>query len=96
MHGRHAGHNLERDARRSQGLDARDTIAGSVDLQRALDAVGSGLFSGAEPDRFRDIVDVLTSYDHFLVTADFDAYAAAQRQVATLWHDQRAWWRASA
>jgi starch phosphorylase len=81
--------------RRAQGIDARETIARSLPLQRALDAIGSGLFSHAEPDRFRDLVDVLTYHDHFLVTADFDAYAAAQRDVDARWRDPRAWWRSS-
>ena len=56
----------------------------------------SGLFSPSEPDRYRHFVEVLTSYDHFMVAADFDSYAARQRQVAALWHDKHAWWRASA
>jgi len=81
--------------RRSKGIDARETIAGSLPLQRALDAIGSGLFSPSEPDRFRDLVDVVTYHDHFLVSADFEAYAAAQREVAAKWRDQAAWWRSS-
>jgi starch phosphorylase len=84
------------EERRHEGIDATETIAGSVDLRRALDAVGSGLFSPDEPDRYRDLVDVLTHHDHFMVTADFDSYAATQRRVAALWRDRHAWWRASA
>jgi len=83
------------EQRRAQGIDARETIAGSMSLHRALDAIGSGLFSPSEPDRFHDLVDVLTYHDHFLVTADFDDYAATQRKVGVRWHDQAAWWRAS-
>jgi starch phosphorylase len=30
-----------------------------------------------------------------LVTADFDAYYAKQREVASLWRDKAAWWQAS-
>ena len=85
----------EAEQRRAMGIDARETIAGSLPLQRALDAIGSGLFSPSEPDRFRDLVDVLTYHDHFLVSADFDAYAAAQRRVDAKWRDQAAWWRSS-
>jgi starch phosphorylase len=83
------------EARRAEGIDARATIAGSPMLQRALDAIGSGLFSPDEPGRFRDLVDVLTYHDHFLVAADFDSYVATQRKVAAQWRDQAAWWRAS-
>jgi starch phosphorylase len=81
--------------RRAQGGDARDTIARSAALHRALDAIGSGLFSPNEPDRFRELVDALTYHDHFLVTADFDDYAETQRKVGARWHDPSAWWRAS-
>ena len=28
--------------------------------------------------RYAQLVDTLTYYDHFMVTADFDAYCAAQ------------------
>ena len=81
--------------RRAQGGDSRDTIAGSVALRRALDAIGSGLFSPDEPDRFHDLVDTLTYHDNFLVSADFDDYAATQREVGVRWHDPAAWWRSS-
>ena len=53
------------------------------------------MFSPDEPERYRELVDELTDNDHFLVTADFDAFAAMQREVAARWHDQRAWWRSS-
>ena len=39
------------------------------------------------------LVDVLTYHDHFLVTADFDSYAAAQTQRRRRWRDRKAWWR---
>jgi len=81
--------------RRAQGGDSRDTIAGSVALRRALDAIGSGLFSPDEPDRFHDLVDTLTYHDNFLVSADFDDYAATQRNVGVRWHDPAAWWHSS-
>ncbi|MGE0419586.1 MAG: glycogen/starch/alpha-glucan phosphorylase, partial [Acetobacteraceae bacterium] len=81
--------------RRSQGIDAQATIAGSVPLTRALDAIGSGLFSPTEHERFRDLVDVLTYHDYFLVTSDFGFYADAQRAVDAKWQDRRAWWRSS-
>jgi starch phosphorylase len=83
------------EAKRAQGIDARATIAGSLPLKRALDAVASGLFSPGEPERFRELVDVLTYHDHFLVSADFDSYAAAQRQVDERWRAPGAWWRSA-
>ena len=85
----------EVEERRRETIDAQDIIAGSSDLSGVLDAVGSGLFSPDEPDRYRELVDALTHHDYFMVCADFDAYAKTQRKVAALWHDQKAWWRAS-
>ncbi|MGA2126688.1 MAG: glycogen/starch/alpha-glucan phosphorylase [Xanthobacteraceae bacterium] len=81
--------------RRTQGIDARETIAASPMLADALDAIGSGAFSPDDPNRFRDLVDGLTSADYFLVTADFEAYFAAQRAVDARWLDQPSWWRSS-
>src|SRR5262249_47918071 len=83
-------------APRRQSIDAKKYIEASVDLRRALDSVSSGLFSPAEPDRYRHFVEILTTYDHFMVAADFESYAAKQRQVGALWRDRHAWWRASA
>ena len=83
------------EERRRHGLSARDTIAASPLLKAVLDTIGSGVFSPDEPQRYRELVDLLTDHDYFLVTADFDAYVAAQMQVAEHWRDTGAWWRAS-
>ena len=80
---------------RRKGLSARETIAASPELAAVLEAVGSGVFSHDDPERYRELVDVLTDHDHFLVTADFDAYVATQQRVAARWHNKNAWWRAS-
>jgi starch phosphorylase len=36
-------------------------------------------------------MDALTHSDWFMVAADFDAYAAAQREVEQRWGDRPAW-----
>ena len=36
-------------------------------------------------------MDGLYAHDWFMVAADFDAYAAAQRRVDALWRDSPAW-----
>ena len=81
--------------RHTAGMSARETIAGSPRLAEVLEAVSSGVFSPDDTGRYRDFVHNLTDHDHFLVTADFDAYYAAQREVDALWRDKAAWWRAS-
>ena len=83
------------EERRRHGPGARETDRRVAGAAAGAGRVGTGVFSPDEPQRFRDLVDDLTGYDRFMVTADFDAYAAAQRQVAARWRDRRAWWRSS-
>ena len=83
------------ERRKRMGYNPRDAISQSDALREVLDAVGSGVFSPDQPDRFRELVDDLYARDPFLVTADFDSYAKAQQQVADLWRDRPAWWRSS-
>lgn len=81
--------------RRAKGIDATDVIGASPALRDVLDEIGSGVFSPDQPDRYREIVDLLTFHDYFMVCADFDSYAAAQRRVAERWREPANWWRAS-
>jgi starch phosphorylase len=80
---------------RRDGYDARATVAGSDELRGVLDAIASGVFSPEEPDRYRGLVEGLVAHDTFLVTADFDSYAASQRQVAGRWGRPAEWWRSA-
>jgi starch phosphorylase len=86
----------EVEARRKVGIDAQETINASSDLAGVLDAIGSGLYSPDEPERYRQLVDDLTRRDYFMVCADFDSYMSTQRRVAALWRTPHSWWRASA
>jgi glycogen phosphorylase len=85
----------EVEKRRAQGIDACETIAASPMIAGALEAVASGVFLPHDPSRFGSLVDALTCSDCFLVTADFDAYFAAQRAVDARWLDKTSWWRSS-
>jgi glycogen phosphorylase len=82
--------------RRRCGPGAGETLAESAVLREVLELVGNGAFCPDDPWRFRDLVEELSGSDHFLVTADFESYAAMQRQVAVRWQDRGAWWRSSA
>jgi len=79
--------------RRRASLDAEDLITASPVLTEVLDAVGSGVFSPDEPDRYRGLVEQLRHHDYFMVCADFDAYYAAQRDIDALWRQPPTWWR---
>jgi starch phosphorylase len=80
---------------RRDGFDARAAVAASPDLQGVVDAISAGVFSPEEPDRYRGLIDRLLAHDHFLVTADFDNYVKAQRQVAARWGQPDEWWRSA-
>src|SRR5262249_48027164 len=75
------------ERRRRETLDAADAIAASAELRAVLDAIASGTFSPDDPGRYAGLVDDLRHRDYFMVSADFDAYRAAQATVAELWRD---------
>jgi len=79
--------------RRARGIDMQETIAASRELKEVLDAIGSGVFSPDDRGRFKELVDAVTYHDHFMVSADFDAYFEAQRGLDALWRTPEAWWR---
>ncbi len=76
---------------RSEGHHPRAIIEQSPELVQALSAISSGVFSPDDPNRFAGLVDGLYNHDWFMVAADFDAYADAQRRVDALWLDQPLW-----
>jgi starch phosphorylase len=81
--------------KRANGYDPQSIIDNSCELQQAVHAIASGVFSPDDPDRYAGLMAGLHEHDWFMVAADFDAYAAAQRDVDARWLDQKAW-RASA
>jgi starch phosphorylase len=85
----------EVDARRAKGIDAGETIAGSPILREVLDAVAGGVFSPDDRDRYKQLVDILSHHDYFLVTADFEAYYKTQREIDARWQDKPSWWKSS-
>ncbi|MGV1894520.1 glycogen/starch/alpha-glucan phosphorylase [Agrobacterium vitis] len=76
---------------RAEGHTPRPIIERSRELSQALAAIASGVFSPDDRDRFASLVDGLYNHDWFMVAADFDAYATAQRQVDAVWTDQSLW-----
>ena len=79
-------------ARRDAGDNARAIIEASPELSQALKAISSGVFSPDDPGRYRDLIGGLYEHDWFMVATDFDAYAAAQREVDVLWSQPKLWW----
>jgi starch phosphorylase len=78
-------------ARRSNGYNPREIIEGSRELAQAVQAIAEGVFSPDDPGRFTGLMGGLYEHDWFMVAGDFEAYAAAQREVDRRWVDRRAW-----
>ncbi|MGE0006249.1 MAG: glycogen/starch/alpha-glucan phosphorylase [Parvibaculaceae bacterium] len=81
----------EVSARRASGYDPRAVIDATPELKDVLDMLASGVFSPGESDRYKGLIDLLTTSDWFMVAADFAAYAKAQRQIDALWSRQPRW-----
>jgi glycogen phosphorylase len=73
------------------GYDPRLYVEANRQLQQVLDAIGSGVFSWGDPDRYRALVQPLLQHDPYLLMADFEAYLTAQAQVDALFEQPAAW-----
>ncbi|AIT05613.1 maltodextrin phosphorylase [Sphingomonas taxi] len=81
--------------KRASGYRGRQVIEGSRELAQAVNAIASGVFSPDDPDRYKGLMDGLYEHDWFMLAADFDAYAAAQREVDAKFGDTAAWGRSA-
>ncbi|MEX0955375.1 MAG: glycogen/starch/alpha-glucan phosphorylase [Rhizobiaceae bacterium] len=77
--------------RRVDRPDPRRVIESSAELSQALSAIASGVFSPDDRNRYTELVDNIYNHDWFMVAADFDSYAAAQRRTDAIWNDPIAW-----
>jgi starch phosphorylase len=75
----------------SLGYDARLHVEENRQLRAVLDAIGGGMFSPGEPERYRGLVDGLLHHDHYMLLADFADYVATQARVDALYRDPAAW-----
>jgi starch phosphorylase len=64
-------------------------------LRQALDALGSGQYSGGDTSAFGNVVDALLNHDPFLVLADFGAYLQAQDRAEQAYRDTAGWTRSA-
>jgi len=76
---------------KSLGYDARLYIEENHQLRAVLEAIGAGVFSPGEPDRYRGLVEGLQSRDTYMLMADFADYVATQSRVDALYRDPAAW-----
>ncbi len=81
-------------ARRAQGYSPTEVVAANAQLKRALEMIDSGYFTPSNISDSKVVTDrLLSDGEHFMVLADFDAYAAAQEQVDALFAQPEEWSR---
>jgi starch phosphorylase len=87
------GHTADEvDGLRAAGYRPRQVYEENPELRMALDQIRTGFFSPDDPLRFADIFHTLVDWgDHYMVLADFAAFAEAQKEVDERFRDQRAW-----
>ena len=78
-------------ARRADGYNPRAVIESSTELNQAVTAIASGVFSPDDKDRYAGLMGGIYDSDWFMLAADFDSYAAAQREVDARWSDAAGW-----
>jgi starch phosphorylase len=83
----------EVEANKRAGYDPRAVYYRDPVLRGVLDAVAGGAYCGAEPARYRPIVDALLSRDPYFVLADFAAYLAIQEKAERTFADPETWAR---
>ncbi len=77
---------------RATGYRPRQIYEENAALRLALDQIRTGHFSNGDSHRFSDIFHTLVDWgDHYMVLADFAAFARAQEAVDARFRDPRAW-----
>lgn len=87
------GHTADEvDSLRATGYRPRQLYEENPELRMALDQIRTGFFSPDDPLRFSEIFHTLVDWgDHYMVLADFAAFAKAQDEVDARFIDRRAW-----
>ncbi|HLX01392.1 MAG TPA: glycogen/starch/alpha-glucan phosphorylase, partial [Trinickia sp.] len=87
------GHTAEQvDDLRATGYRPRHIYEENAELRLALDQIRTGYFSPDDPHRFSDIFHTLVDWgDHYMVLADFAAFAQAQDAVDARFREPRLW-----
>ena len=86
------GHRAEAVAQiKADGYDPQQHVRTNPALQQVLHAIGSGVFSRAEPGRYAGLVQDLLQRDPYLLLADFADYVQTQQRVDALYRNPAAW-----
>ena len=77
---------------RRSGYKPREYYEQDEELHQALTQIGTGVFSPAEPGRYRDPLDSLINFgDHYQVLADYRSYVDCQDRVDELYQNPEEW-----
>lgn len=77
---------------RRSGYKPREYYEQDEELHQALTPIGTGVFSPAEPGRYRDLLDSLINFgDHYQVLADYRSYVDCQDRVDELYQNPEEW-----
>lgn len=87
----------EPEVRRRQeaGYSPRGVYDSTPSLQRVVDLIASGRFTGGDRDAAGPVVHDMLERDPFMVLADFESYLAAQERVDRAYADPEAWTRSA-
>jgi len=81
---------------RAGGYDPRQYYQNDLELQTALQMIGSGFFSPEQPDLFVPIVQALLDRgDYYMLLADYRPYVNAQEEVSRVFRNPDDWARRS-
>jgi glycogen phosphorylase len=81
---------------RQDGYCPRARYRDDAELQAAIDALASGVFSGGDTEPFERVITSILDRDEYLVLADYRSYIdCLDRAVGPAWADQDRWTRMS-
>ena len=80
---------------KSRGYHPTSYYDSNAELKEAIDAIGSGVFSGGDTHLFKPLVENFLYHDDYLVMADYQSYIDCQDQVGLAYRNKQAWTRMS-
>ena len=77
---------------RRDGYSPRAHYESDPELKAAIDALASGVFSGADHDATQQVLSSILDWDEYLILADYRSYIDCHDQAVTpAWTDQDRW-----
>lgn len=74
-----------------KGYNAWEHYNKNLELKQCLDQISGGFFNPEDPDKFKDVVNVLLNHDRFFLLADYDSYIKCQERVSDMYTNYEEW-----